>query len=169
MNRLIPFSGPIILSACVLLFAMLNFQNFISETSTHSAATKNSRETPVSNQPSASVTAQRPSVFYKAVTDRPIFESTRRPFVAEAESDTPAIDVIVQKDDAQILPDNISVFGILKSNQGGTALIAIDGGERRWLKVNDKLSGWTLSEISSEWVKIKRLDDEKTIWLYDVN
>ena len=94
--------------------------------------------------------AMPPAELYAAITERPLFASSRRPAVGEA--------LIAAS--PRGTPEAI-LRGIVAAGDRRTALLApTGGGDMLRLRENDQLNGWRLVEIASGHVIFRLGDDE---------
>jgi hypothetical protein len=167
MKRITPFLGPVILSTIVFALGALTYHAFLDDPQKMDAKIAAPKISIRTDEPNPIRAEKRSDVYYKAITDRPLFEPTRRPISTDVPIEV-AIEPIAPAQEPEITPNaNIKVYGILKSGTGGSALLSANDAERQWIGLNEKISGWTLKEISSEWVKVINRGDAKKIWLYE--
>lgn len=169
MIHLLRYTGPFILGVAIALLLLLHFaiDTDSSNNGADKAAVSKAKQI---KETSVSVSSNtRPKVYYNAITDRPLFTPDRRPVSKEREPQVEVVEPEVGVDDKAEISTNITIYGILKTGDRGSALMSFDDGERQWIQLNKEISGWTLTQISSEWVKVKNNNDEIKIWLYDNN
>lgn len=96
----------------------------------------------------------RSEVYYAAITERPLFAATRRPFVAETVTveETPILEE-PPAPDAEILPA-VVLFGLMGGTDMRQALISVEGAQPEWISVGDKLGPWTLTDAGSDWLEL---------------
>ena len=159
MRRIFPYLGTVVLLATAAFSAKyaLQTQQALSEdvllssvepTDVGSAQTSSSVPTAVS------MPRLRPDVYYEAITDRPIFAPTRRPFVPGQEK----VEETVQSEEeqpqvARPLPE-FDLLGIMGSTDQPIALLKADSEPAEWYEIGESIDGWVLSEIDADWVEI---------------
>ena len=104
----------------------------------------------------------RAEIYYDAVTDRPLFSETRRPRDAEAPELEPVpAPVVTQTPEPPPAPPDITMHGVITTSDQSSALLGIDGAAPEWIALNTDISGWVLTEIGPDWVRITR--DSQTL------
>jgi len=102
----------------------------------------------------------RPAVYYAAITDRPLFEPGRRPYVEQAaapeQMPEPVAEPPAPVQATELPAPELSLQGVMMIDNNTVALIAINGGIPDWVSKGDPVDDWTLSEIGSDWVEISR-------------
>lgn len=103
---------------------------------------------------------QRPAIYYAAITDRPLFEPSRRPYTQEETAPEPKPDPVVEAPTptapAELPPPELILQGVMTLNDNVAALIGINGETPEWVSKGDPVSDWTLSEVGSDWIEISR-------------
>jgi hypothetical protein len=91
-----------------------------------------------------------PSRTFGEISERPLFSTSRRPFVPETESEEAAAP------DEQV---SIELVGTLLTEEGRAALLQPAGQAARWLRAGQKIAGWQVETIERDRITL-RLDDE---------
>jgi hypothetical protein len=112
----------------------------------------------------------RPEVYYAAITDRPLFEPGRRPFIgkttAPEQVPEPVAEPPATAEPKELPPPVLSLQGVMTIDNNTVALIAINGSIPDWVSKGDPVSDWTLSEIGSDWVEISRKSRRIRVEMY---
>jgi hypothetical protein len=104
----------------------------------------------------------RETVEAREAVERPLFEATRRPWVAPAMPQTVAPEPATQDDAPKLI-----LSGIMLAPGGGKALLRQEGevaGE--WFSVGDDIAGWQLVKFAGDQVTLERESEQQTLTLY---
>lgn len=96
---------------------------------------------------------KRPDIFYTAITERPLFAPSRRPESIQAPIEQP-IENLPEEEPIDLSAPSIRLLGIMGSNGGGRALIALDETTPVWLTKGAPIAAWRLSAIGPDWIEI---------------
>lgn len=110
----------------------------------------------------------RPDVFYNAITERPLFSSTRRPigFAApEAEEEVAAVEPVEEVDNQRIAP-SLTLKGVMFADDHKSALISIDGEQADWVDDGVLIDDWRLSIVSPSQVELSLENQTLSFGLY---
>lgn len=112
----------------------------------------------------------RTEPYYTAITDRPLFEATRRPVSQEAAPE-PEPEVEVEEVTAPAAPTeipapDIRLLGVLTGGARSSALISLAGDDPQWLGEGAQVDGWALSEIAPDHVLLTEKQRELRVELY---
>ncbi|MEP6016989.1 MAG: hypothetical protein ABJ251_00700 [Paracoccaceae bacterium] len=110
--------------------------------------------------------AERPDVFYSAITERPLFSQTRRPATFEPAIEEPVVEVVEEKPQQEAPPPNVALHGVSGSVDNLRALLSIEDGAPDWFLTNAIIQQWVLSEIGSDWIVLRRNDKSFRVELY---
>ena len=103
---------------------------------------------------------QRPAIYYAAITDRPLFEPSRRPYIQQEIAPEPTPDPVAEAPTPtapeELPPPELTLQGVMTLNDSVAALIGINGETPEWVSIGDPISDWTLSEVGSDWIEISR-------------
>jgi hypothetical protein len=97
----------------------------------------------------------RPPVYYAAITERPLFFSTRRPEVTDPDRTVPAPEPRLD-DSAEPAPleaPQLILKGTLYTDGGWTALVSAGDLPAEWLDVGSRLAGLTLTAVGPDWAE----------------
>jgi hypothetical protein len=176
MRRIVPYLGPPLL---LILLVYLVAQR--SDQPSASAALP-SGEIPVLrvavDDPIA-VTLREPErgeeLDILPILERPIFEPGRRPYapelaepeVLEEEPERPVEPAQISAPVEQELPPpQITLMGILISEQRPIALIAINADDPEWRAVGEDIQGWQIREITTDWIELVSGESSIQVDLY---
>lgn len=155
--RLLPLIGTGSLIAIVALLGMKAAE--VSQIKVTSPET-----TPKQNVPTASThptqITQRPAVYYAAITERPVFDPSRRPYVPEAVAPEPVPEPVEEAPEPsqpkELPPPELTLQGIITRDERTAALIGINGEAPSWVAQGDPVADWTLNDIGNDWIEISR-------------
>ena len=103
---------------------------------------------------------QRPAVYYAAITERPLFEPSRRPYTPETKTlppePEPVIETAKPDEPTEQPPPAITLQGIMAGDERNTALVGVNGGSPVWVSKGDPVADWTVSNIGNDWIEISR-------------
>lgn len=105
---------------------------------------------------------QKPAAYYSAITDRPLFEPSRRPYVPETAVHAPEPEPeLVPKAPIIVAPQEIpaptiTLQGIMAGDEQNNALIGINGGAPTWVPQGGSVANWILTEVGNDWIEISR-------------
>jgi len=167
-GKLLPAAGTLILLAGAYVsaqYARVVFQGSISSVqSTGTARPSDSvqQSTPVS------LPKPRPELYYAAITNRPVFEPSRRPVYVSPEQVEPESQVvnIATADDGLSPFPAVELLGVIRSSDSRSALLSIDGGAALWIKEGEMVVGWQLNRVSNEQVEFVRDSEREIVDLY---
>lgn len=113
----------------------------------------------------------RPDIYFAAITDRPVFEQSRRPIesapVADEEPSVPESEPVVTPEPEGKIPEpNIVLLGVLTGGARNSALIALNGAEPEWVRQSAEVAGWILTTIESDAIELNEADRSLRIDLY---
>jgi hypothetical protein len=94
----------------------------------------------------------RADVYYKAITDRPLFATNRRPFI----EDTPAKEAPITLATTAVIESRADVvlMGAMGRGDGMMALLKINDGKADWFAQGAQVQGWTVNKIEPTWVEL---------------
>ncbi|MEM1159380.1 MAG: hypothetical protein AAGJ28_00465 [Pseudomonadota bacterium] len=99
----------------------------------------------------------RPDRFYAAITDRPLFNETRRPSAVGAAAEAPIAAPAPASEPAEATaptPPEVALKGLMLGGATDSALIAWPDGRTEWRRLGEKIDGWVLQEIDPGFVTI---------------
>ncbi|WP_299695261.1 hypothetical protein [uncultured Tateyamaria sp.] len=111
----------------------------------------------------------RNEAFYTAITDRPLFAETRRPFVAEAPALTPVEAEAEPEAPAPppvLPPPEVRLLGVLSGGAREAALLSIAGGDPEWFDIGSDIDGWRLSDIAPAEIQLTQNERALRVELY---
>lgn len=110
----------------------------------------------------------RDDAYYTAITDRPLFEQSRRPVTAVVESVEEVESEIVETPapQAEIPTPDVQLLGVLAGGARTAALLSYDAEPPRWHSHGEIINGWTLSEIQADHVVFTENERELRVELY---
>ena len=129
---------------------------------------------PSTQQAQAQATRLAPSprsdVYFNLITERPLFEPTRRPFlpvVAEpvVEEDVEPAPVPIVP--VQVPPPDAALLGVMTGGARNAALVSLQGDDPNWLSEGDDLQGWNLGEITPGFIILEREGRRHRVELYE--
>jgi len=97
-----------------------------------------------------------PITAFGEISQRPLFSTSRRPFVPEPESEGPTAP------DEQV---SIELVGTLLTEEGRAALLQPAGQAARWLHTGQKIAGWQVETIERDRITLRLDDEAKTLQL----
>lgn len=161
ISRLLPLLGTASLIAVVAMLGAKALE--VSRVELQQPATLETTQNSVPISDSAQIVT-RPAIYYAAITDRPLFEPDRRPYVAEPQTPPPepeplAVPIIEEPEpvvQVEAPPPTLSLQGIMTRDNKNAALIGIDGADPEWMAQGEPISTWVLSEIGNDWIEISR-------------
>lgn len=155
--RLLPLIGTGILIAIVALLGMRAAE--VSQIKITSPETVHERDVPTSSAPQTRAT-QRPAVYYAAITERPVFDPSRRPYVPVAVAPEPVPEPVEEAPEPsqpkEVPPPELTLQGIITRDERTAALIGINGEVPSWVTQGDPVADWTLNDIGNDWIEISR-------------
>lgn len=97
----------------------------------------------------------RPAVYYAAITERPLFFSTRRPEVADPDRTVPAPEPRLDEsaEPAPVDAPQLTLKGTLFTESGWTALVSAGDLPAEWLDIGSSLAGLTLAAVGPDWAE----------------
>ena len=100
----------------------------------------------------------RATVYYEAITDRPLFAPSRRPVEAQAEIvvPEPVPDSEPTPPPEPTAPPQVTLHGVITSGDRSRALLGLEGAAPEWFDLNASIAGWTLAEIGPDFVRLTR-------------
>lgn len=112
----------------------------------------------------------RDDAFYTAITDRPLFQESRRPIVPEAET-TAEPEVKAPEPEApeppQVAPPpDVRLLGVLSGGARTAALLSLAGEDAQWQNIGAEIEGWTLDRIETDHVIFKTQERVHRVELY---
>lgn len=112
----------------------------------------------------------RDDAFYTAITDRPLFQDSRRPIVPEAEV-LPEPEVEVAEPEApappqDIPPPDVRLLGVLSGGVRTSALLSLAGDDPQWQDIGAQIEGWTLEDIEADHVVFTEQERAHRVELY---
>ncbi|WP_457645940.1 hypothetical protein [Profundibacter sp.] len=157
--RLLPLVGTSLLIALVAMLGLKVFQNIRTKPVQNTVSVPVPQNIPASSSATAPVT-NRPAVYYAAITERPLFDPTRRPYAPEQVAVEPEVDEVPKaptpEPEQETPPPSISLQGIMTRDNKKAALIGINDGDSVWVLQGDPVADWTLSNIGNDWIEISR-------------
>ena len=120
-------------------------------------------DSPDTRQPSASP-IRRSDVYYQAITDRPIFSETRRPFTPEQAPPEPVSESPQKTTEA---PPLVRLLGVMSGAEQTRVLVSVDGNTPIWLSQGEKIGAWTISETGTDWFEIASGEQSIRLDLYE--
>ena len=152
MRALLPFAGTFLLAALAALFGAALLRG--SDQAQPMAERPDIAEIPNAGEATLALPQPRPPVYYAAITDRPLFAPGRRPGVEEAAPEPVAAPVETPMPEPDATPPDLRLLGTLDTARRQSALVALYGGEPRWVPVGDTIDGWTLSDVGADWIEL---------------
>ena len=142
MDKVFPVLGTLILMCTAYISGGYALESYRASISTQ----RDIEQVPLPDnewQPTGiSLPKQRPEVFYAAITDRPVFEPTRRPVsTAPAQIATEPETAPETGRNPSPLPQ-LELLGVIRSSQSSSALLSVDGGAALWIKEGEMVSKW---------------------------
>jgi hypothetical protein len=106
--------------------------------------------------PEPAAFAPPPSTAFGEISERPLFSTTRRPFVPETKvEELPEADEDV----------TIDLVGTLLTDDGRAALLQPAGQGARWLRTGERIAGWQIEAIERDRITLRLDDEAKTLQL----
>ncbi|MCU0826009.1 MAG: hypothetical protein MUE52_01035 [Tabrizicola sp.] len=101
------------------------------------------------------VPTPRPPVYYAAITERPLFFSTRRPEAVDPDTAEAAQESSLAETTEPAPPEvpRLTLKGTLFSARGWTALVSADDLPAEWLDIGDRVAGLTLIAVGPDWAE----------------
>lgn len=162
----LPFVGALVLASCAGgLGYLLSLNETTDITASESPTETTATQEPLQQSQRLNLPTAQPDIYYEAITQRPIFEPTRRPFAA-----APAVDLIITEvpsDTAITLPDNLVLSGVLGGGNSRSAFVSWADGAGEWVRIDDKVDGWVVTEIESEWITLTAGEDTFRLELFE--
>lgn len=159
IGRLLPLIGTGSLMVTVALLGQKAAETYQGQRAFVAETTMPTNKAPTNTLAPTQV-AQRPVVYYAAITDRPLFEPTRRPFMREEAvpefTAEPVDEAPAPAAPTELPPPELTLQGVMTMDNNTVALIGINGDIPAWVSKGDTVSGWSLSKIGSDWVEISR-------------
>lgn len=121
------------------------------------------------NMPSAAGEAlvlprPRPEIYYKAITDRPLFAPARRPLVGEVtEAVTPAAEPVQP---TARKPD-VMLMGAMGNDKDMMALLKINDEDGQWFSVGENIDGWEVKKVTPTWVELTDGDTQFRVEMFE--
>jgi hypothetical protein len=97
-----------------------------------------------------------PSTALGEISERPLFSTTRRPFVPETRVEE------LQEPDEDV---SIELVGTLLTDDGRAALLQPAGQDARWLRTGERIAGWQIETIERDRITLRLDDEAKTLQL----
>lgn len=155
--RLFPLIGTGSLIAIVALLGMKAAE--VSQIMITSPETALKQDVPTASASPTQVT-QRPAVYYAAITERPVFDPSRRPYTPEAVASEPVPEPVEEAPEPsqpqEVPPPELTLQGIITRDEQTAALIGINGETPSWIAQGDPVADWTLNNIGNDWIEISR-------------
>lgn len=112
----------------------------------------------------------RDNAFYTAITDRPLFQESRRPIAPqieeaeepEAEAPVPTAPTVLP----QAPPPNVRLLGVLAGGARTAALLSISGDDPQWQNIGSDVAGWTLDQIAADHIVLTEQERAHRVELY---
>lgn len=166
--KILPLFGTLILIASAYFsgaFAWDSYQNAVPDVARGSPISETAAAHPAT---AISLPKPRPDVYYVSITERPIFEPTRRPVPIAA--DTPALSPVIEEttppgDEPAPFPE-VSLLGVILSGSSSAALISVSGGSALWIKQGEYVDSWQLQKITEEQAEFIRDNQIELVDLY---
>lgn len=98
----------------------------------------------------------RPDIYYNAILDRPLFAPTRMPQLPEPEraQAAPAQPLETIPATTNASPTGILLSGIIGAENSRSALLGLEGTNQNWVRIDDKIEGWTITAIGADWLEL---------------
>lgn len=112
----------------------------------------------------------RNDAFYAAITDRPLFQQSRRPntpqteVVATPEPEAPAPEAPAPPTIAP--PPDLRLLGVISGGARSAALLSLAGDDAQWQNIGARIEGWTLDEIAADHVVLTENERAHRVELY---
>lgn len=120
----------------------------------------------------------QPKRYYNAITERPLFELTRRPI--EFKEPEPEIEefeeveeiadevetVFVEPEKEAYLPE-IQLMGVLLTGSTPSVFLSVDGDGAEWYRQGDALGDWSLKTVASDYVEFSNNKKVVRVDLYN--
>ncbi|NSX56914.1 hypothetical protein [Parasulfitobacter algicola] len=157
MMRVIPYIGTLLLVVMAVVAGWLAFQ-----TVAHDPPAPQSVNVGINaqtaDQNTLSLPSSRPDVYYAAITERPLFEPGRRPFVIALETPDTTPQNIAPQPQPQEWEEapEIALLGVMQLSEQPSALLSINNQPPTWHMAGAIVAGWTLNEIENNWIELTR-------------
>lgn len=99
--------------------------------------------------PSLAQPVARPAIFYKAITDRPLFSPSRRPEKAGPSGSVETVPVTPSRDAPQNAPAFV-LKGTMVIGNTASALVGLPDTPADWVTPGSVVSGWTVTKVDAE-------------------
>jgi len=113
----------------------------------------------------------RPELYYRAITDRPLFSPTRRPhdFAPPALLEETVVEADANPEPDELLtgPPDVILKGVMFSDAHKSALISVDGAAADWLDDGVLIEEWRLQINSPAEILLERGEDAVRVGLYE--
>lgn len=166
MSRLLPVMGTIFLLLVTAISAQLVLDGTFQTTNMMPARDIQPDAEPETMPAGTSLREARPQSYYSAITERPLFEVTRRPIdLSEPE--------MVINDVARVEPirmarlPEIQLMGVLLSGEQPSVFLSVEGDKAKWLRQGDTVQSWVLEQVASDYVEFKNNKEVVRIDLYN--
>jgi hypothetical protein len=97
-----------------------------------------------------------PSTAFGEISERPLFSTSRRPFVPETTAEEPP-------EPEEVV--SIELVGTLLTEGARAALLQPAGQAARWLRTGQKVAGWEVETIERDRITLRLDDEAKTLQL----
>lgn len=170
MRGLLPYLGTGLLG----LAAVSEFSIALKTGSTQAALPELSAAS--TNQAAASESTlflpqPRPEVYYRAITDRPLFAPTRRPFVEapveEVVEEAPVEITEPAPEPVKPPPPKVALMGAMGGEDGMIALLKFNDDEDQWVSVGTNIGGWKLTTVTPTWVELTDGDTQIRVEMFE--
>lgn len=112
----------------------------------------------------------RDDTFYTAITDRPLFQESRRPITPEAEVTTEPeseeVEQVAPAPPQETAPPDVRLLGVLSDGARTAALLSIAGDAPQWQNPGTQIDGWMLDIIAADHVVFTEQERAHRVELY---
>lgn len=151
--------GTAFLALVFIGLAFMAFQSFEPQETSHRPEPQRETEG-LAKADSSNAPQKRSSVYYAAITDRPVFSQTRRPADTLVEEVVTEIEPAPQPEPQTAKLPTVNLLGLMDGTDKPRALLSVEGATPLWLSVGQTAGPWTLTEAGPNWLEITA-DDQK--------
>ncbi|MHA3915832.1 hypothetical protein [Halovulum sp. GXIMD14793] len=168
MTRLAPILGSIFLILVTGIVAewVMTMKAAPPRIMPASAVVSDAPQTP---QSQAAIATARPASYYSAITERPLFEVTRRPVRPDAPPPEPKPEPVAvpepEPEPKPVFPD-VALMGVLMTGDTPRALLGLPGQDANWMRQGQEMAGWTVTKIAADHVEFKNQEEVVLLDLY---
>jgi hypothetical protein len=111
----------------------------------------------------------RPTVYYAAIFERPVFSPTRRPGKTEDEIEEepqPQQDDLQVEGEQPLAAPNLQLLGTMNNGMRSSALLLPSEGTPAWIAPGDEVEGWTVEVVGKNWIELRQKSQTIRLELY---